>query len=250
MYFKIIACNVLTREICWCAARCVNTLDIVFLPKDEHNVPSRLRETLQSEIDKADTIKPAYDAVLLAYGLCGNATVGLKSRSHPLVIPRAHDCTTLFLGSKEKFKEHFGDNPSQPWTSLGYAERGDTLISDGNARIFGEGNMSYAELVEIYGEENAQYIIQALSTGLESDHLPFLDIPETHVPILAEKLLQRIKEMGKIPVCIPGDITLISALLSGDWPKEKFLIVPPHHMITGTYDYEVIVEAQKSACDG
>lgn len=245
MYFRLIACNVLTREVGWCAANCPNTLDIVFLPKDEHNVPARLREALQAEIDKTACAKPAYDAVLLGYGLCGNATVGLRAGSCPLVIPRAHDCTTLFLGSKEKFKERFGENPSQPWTSLGYAERGDTLISDGNARIFGEGNMSFAELVDTYGEENAQYIIQALSVGSESDDLPFLDVPETHLPELTDKLLKRIADMGKTPVCISGSIKLIEGLLSGNWPEDKFLVVPPNHCITGVYDHARVVEARK-----
>ena len=246
MRFKVLACNVLTREVSWCAARNPHTLDLVFLPKDEHNVPSRLREKLQQEIDAASGADMRYDAILLAYGLCGNSTVGLKARACPLVVPRAHDCTTLFLGSKERFKEHFGDNPSQPWTSLGYAERGDTIISDGNARAFGEGNLSYAELVEIYGDENARYIMGAMSAGAESDELPFLDVAETHIGELVAALLKRIEASGKRPVTLPGNIHLMEELLSGDWPEDRFLVVPAGHRIEGVYDYKQVIKATKT----
>ena len=241
MYYKVIACNVLTREIGWSAARCQNTLDIVFLAKDEHNAPSRLREMLQGEIDRAASETLRYDAVLLAYGLCGNATVGLVARDCPLVIPRAHDCTTLFLGSREKFKEHFGENPSQPWTSLGYSERGDTLISDGNARVFGEGNASFAELVETYGEENARYIMEAMSAGQESDTLPLLDVPQTRIPALLDRLNRRIADSGKNAKPIQGGISLVEELLAGEWSTERFLIVPPGRRIAGVYDYDQII---------
>lgn len=245
MYFKVIACNVLTREIGWCAARCLHTLDIVFLPKDEHNAPSRLRESLQMEIERVPAGGTGYDAILLAYGLCGNATVGLTARNCPLVIPRAHDCTTLFLGSREAFGEHFKDNPSRPWTSIGYAERGDTLISDGNARAFGTGNMSFAELAEMYGEDNARYLTAAMGVGLESEELPFLDVPETCIRELAERLKTRISEAGKTAVPLPGSIRLIEGLLSGRWPENDYLVVKPGERIEGVYDYEQIIKSEK-----
>lgn len=247
MYFKVIACNVLTREIGWCAARCLNTLDIVFFPKDEHNAPSRLRQTLQQEIDRAAEGQTRYDAILLAYGLCGNATVGLTARDCPLVIPRAHDCTTLFLGSRERFREHFMDNPSQPWTSLGYAERGDTLISDGNARAFDMDNLSFAELAERYGEENARYLVSAMSVGQESDNLPFLDVPETRIRELADRLMRCITESGKTVVTLPGNIGLIEGLLSGNWLEEHYLVVHPGESIEGVYDYEQIITAAEKS---
>lgn len=241
MHLKVLACNVLTREVSWCAARCPHTLDIVYLPKAEHNAPTRLRAMLQEQIDLAAASDTKYDAVVLVYGICGNATIGLEARTCPLVIPRAHDCTTLFLGSKEKFQEHFGANPSQAWTSLGYSERGDTLVSEGNARIFGEGNVSYAELVETYGEENARYIVDAMSASHESKDIPFLDVPETHVPELVACLFKRIAESGKNVTTIPGSIGIVENLIGGNWPEERFLVVPPGHRIEGLYDYEKVM---------
>ena len=45
------------------------------------------------------------EAVALAYGLCGCGTAGLQPRRHKFVIPRAHDCIALFMGSKDAYAE-------------------------------------------------------------------------------------------------------------------------------------------------
>ena len=39
------------------------------------------------------------EAIVLAYGLCGRGTAGLRPLRHKLVIPRAHDCITVFMGN-------------------------------------------------------------------------------------------------------------------------------------------------------
>lgn len=243
MFYYVIACDVLTREVCWCAARTPHTLDISFTAKGEHNTPAKLRELLQSKIDAAAASPVAYDAVLLVYGLCGNATVGLTARDCPLVTPRAHDCTTLFLGSKEAFREHFGANPSQAWTSVGYAERGDAILSDGDARTFAQGGLSFAELSAQYGEENARYLIEALSAGHDSAEIPFLDVPESHVPEIVSRIRAHISAAGKTMRTLPGHIRLIEKLLSGDWPDADFLVVPPGARIEGVYDHEQVMRA-------
>ena len=82
-----------------------------------HNTPEALRNELQKEIDAIDLDQDIHtgtedscgpiDAILLAYGLCSNGVCGLSSKKYPLVVPRAHDCNTLFLGSKERYREYF-----------------------------------------------------------------------------------------------------------------------------------------------
>lgn len=244
MHYRVLACDVLTREVCWCAATSPNTLDISFFAKGEHNHPSKLRELLQEQIDAAASSDIAYDAVLLAYGLCGNATIGLTAKRSPLVIPRAHDCTTLFLGSKTAFEEHFGKNPSQAWTSVGYSERGDSIFSDGDARSFGQGGQSFLELAEIYGEENARYLMDALTAHHNTDEVPFLDVPETHIEAQVKRIKHCMKTSGKTLRNLPGSINLIDELIAGDWNKEHFLVVSPGERIAGVYDYDQIVRAE------
>ena len=98
MRLKIIACEVLCREICLLAAGSPNQVDVEFLPKGLHDMRSvRMLERLQQTLDAVDGTR--YDAVAFGYALCGNGLAGLAARSIPVVLPRAHDCITLFLGS-------------------------------------------------------------------------------------------------------------------------------------------------------
>ncbi|MCK5862837.1 MAG: DUF1638 domain-containing protein [Candidatus Hydrogenedentes bacterium] len=246
MHFRILACNVLTREICWCAAKSPNTLDVSFFPKDKHNHPSTLRELLQQEIDSAATGDTFYDAILLAYGLCGNATVGLRARRFPLIIPRAHDCTTLFLGSKTAFADYFGETPSQSWTSVGYSERSDSILSDGNTQSFTPSGQSFFELAEIYGEENARDLWDTLTAHQENSEVPFLDVPETHISSKVKHIKSCIESTGKKMRTIPGNICLIESLISGNWSEENFLTVLPEERITGVYDHEQVIRSEKT----
>ena len=244
MHFKVIACEVLTREVCWCVARSPHTVDLEFTTKGEHNVPARLQQRLQERIFAPAPEEVVYDAVLLVYGLCGNAVRGLKAPAGcPLVIPRAHDCTTLFLGSQEAYQKHFGANPSQMWASVGYSERGKSVLSDMDMRFFFPDGISVAEVIERYGEENAQYLLDTLTKCPDYADIPFLHMPETHVPEIAEKIRRHVEGTGKALRTIQGDIRLIQGLLSGNWPEEEYLVVPPGSRIEGVYDGCEIVRA-------
>ena len=118
---KLIACEVMFREICRCASMCSDIIDVTFMEKGLHDIGTKkMSEKLQSEIDKVDAEK--YDAILLCYGLCNNGICGLRSPL-PIVAPRAHDCITLLMGSKEKYRDYFDSNPGTFFLSAGWLER-------------------------------------------------------------------------------------------------------------------------------
>ena len=106
MRHKLICCDVFTREIYQTLLESNNNVFPVFTLKMSHDYPDYLRELLQKEIDNTDP--NIFSHILLCYGLCGNAIAGLKTQDIPVVIPRAHDCCIIFLGSKQSHKEHFG----------------------------------------------------------------------------------------------------------------------------------------------
>ena len=108
MRLRVVACEIFFREICHLAARSPNKVDVEFLPKGLHDQGgSTMRERLQAAIDATDPEK--HDAVALAYGLCNNGLVGLEARGLPLVLMRAHDCVTAFLGSRARYARTFED---------------------------------------------------------------------------------------------------------------------------------------------
>ena len=244
MMLKLLACEVLTREVCHAIVRAPHAVTPVFTPKNRHNQPSELRRYLQEQIDQTEHEETAYSAILLGYGLCGNATLGLKARTIPLVVPRAHDCTTLFLGSKERFKEHFSDNPSQSWASVGYSERGDSLLSDSAMRAWLSQGVTYEDLAATYGEENAQYLLDAMQPRDESGKIVLLDVPETREPGMIKRILDEAARSGLEVEELRGSVRLMEMLVGGEWPDEEFLTVPPGHQVAGVYDYDQVITAE------
>jgi len=160
-----LTCEVLARSVYLCAARSPHVVDVHLNRRGLHDDPPNLRAILQREIDAIDgTRAPArdaigapYDAIVLAYGLCGAATAGLRAGSIPLVVPRAHDCITLFLGSRDRYTAEFTGHPGTYWYVQEFVER-----SDGEGQFAGMGAVSdaearatYQEYVAKYGEDNS-----------------------------------------------------------------------------------------------
>ena len=126
MRLILIACEIFYREVSAVVARSVNRVDVRFLPKGLHDIGQvKMQQELAEALDDIDETQ--YDAAVLGYGLCNNGLVGLSARSIPLVVPRAHDCITLFLGGKERYLEYFHNNPGVYFKTTGWIERGEGL---------------------------------------------------------------------------------------------------------------------------
>jgi hypothetical protein len=244
MYLKLIACDVLTREVCHCIARSPHTVDVEFTEKGAHEDSDRLRLLLQERIDKTAEKGSPYDAILLAYGLCGNATAQLTARNIRLVLPRAHDCCTIYLGSRRRFKELFSDNPSRPFSSAGYMERGDSYLHDGDTgRLLGL-DRSYEDFVAQYGQENAEYIMETLTLSRDANtdnRVIYIDVPETSQKEYASLCRENAEKEGRQFIRVEGSIRLIRQLVEGTWSDEEFLIVEPGQQIRAVYDWEEIL---------
>ena len=246
MHLKLISCNVFQREASWCVAHTPHIIDSEYTELGEHARSAGLRQIVQDKIDATEAPGKTYDAILLLFGLCGNATVGLKARRTQLVIPRAHDCCTILLGSRGKFVEHFGDAPSTPFSSVGYLERGDYFLrttDDGTTGVV-TGD-AFENLVEKYGEEDARYIWAEMHPDHGDNKAVFIDLPETSHLGYAAKFEAKAAAAGKQAVRLPGDIRLIANLLNGEWDPKEFLVVPPVAAIDGVYDWDEVIRVRK-----
>jgi hypothetical protein len=247
MHLKLLCCNVFQREACHCLVRTPHVVDVDFIQLGEHERPDVLRASLQAQIDRASLAEPPYDAILLLFGLCGNATVGLRAGRVPLVMPRAHDCATVLLGSRAAFRQHFADNPSQPFGSIGYFERGNDymLKRPGDGSV--EKDATYLEYVKQYGEENARYIWDEMHPPHMDRRAVFIAIPETAGLGLGsiEKFRAQAEAAGQEYVQLTGDLRLVEALIAGRWQTDDFLVVPPGRRIVGVYDWDTVAQADE-----
>jgi hypothetical protein len=244
MRLKCLGCEVLARAIYLCSAQSPHIVDVTLLERGLHDQPGELRAQLQAQIDAASG--QGYAAVLLAYGLCGQATAGLIARNVPLVIPRAHDCITLFLGSRQRYQDQFAGFPGTYWYTQDYIER---KSKSGSSLALGSGNDTdlqavYAEYVEKYGQENADYLMEVM--GAWQNHYRravFIDLGVGDGSAVEAQAQAEAARRGWVYERLPGDLVLIRRLIWGEWDSNggsDFLILQPGQQVTMTYAENII----------
>ena len=240
--FLIIACEVLYREVCLAVACSKNIVDIEFVSQGLHDIESvDMRARLQEIIDKADPEK--YAAILLGYGLCNNGILGLTARKTRIVVPRAHDCITLFLGSKERYRRYFDNNPGTYFKTTGWIERDKVNMESMPSTKMGELGLdkTLEEYIEMYGEENARYIMETMGEGLGNYRkYAYIELEFAKKLGYAKQTEQEAAEKKWEYERIEGDFRLIEMLVEGDWPGEDFLVVNPGRKIASTNSDDII----------
>ncbi len=229
--FKVIACEIVFREVCLLAAHSRNIIDPVFLRKGLHDLPTdKMLAELQGQIDAVDVSR--YDAILLGYGRCNDGVAGLRAPAVPLVIPRAHDCITLFLGSKERYRAYFDSHPGTFFRTSGWIERDFVCEDEGVMRRLGL-DRTREEYVAEYGQDNADYIMQLLEAWEENyERLTFIETGVARALDYAERTRAEAEQKDWQYDQAVGDLGLLRRWLDGEWDEACFAVVPPGHVIT------------------
>jgi hypothetical protein len=206
---KVLACATVMEEI------------LPLLPPDvSHEVldfglhinPANLKRALQEAIDAAEA-----DEVILGYGLCSMAVIGLRATHSTLIVPRVDDCISIFLGSGKAYKEQARQEPGTYYLTKGWLEAGGTPFDD------------YNRLETKYGARKADWVIREMikhftrlaliDTGRQTDLARYRDQGRS----LAERWGLRFEE-------IAGSDALVRQMLFGPW-DEGFVVVPPGETI-------------------
>lgn len=221
---KIIACAVVIEEL---RSRLSEEIEYETLDFGLHGTPEVLKSKLQESIDRSQD----FDTIVLAYGTCGMAVMGLRSESATLVIPRADDCITLLLGSREAYLKQQRENPGSLFTSKGWIEG---RIDEGTQGMTRNMKM-YQRLVEKHGEERAKRIQAVYEEKYRLKHYKRLAFITTS----GEADLDKYKEQARTRASnlnlryeeIPGSPVLMERIANGDW-NEDFVVIPPGHTVT------------------
>jgi hypothetical protein len=183
-----------------------------------HINPANLKNALQDAIDAAAA--DGAETVILGYGLCSMAVLGLRANGCTLVVPRVDDCISIFLGSGQAYKEQASKEPGTYYLTKGWLEVGDTPFDD------------YDRLEAKYGARKAEWVIREMikhytrlaliDTGRQADLARYRELAR----VLAERWDLRFEE-------IQGSDALVRQMLFGPWDGD-FVVVPPG----GTIRYE------------
>ncbi len=252
MRLKLISCEVFYREMCAAVARSTNEVDAEFLPKGLHDIGSkRMLERIQAVVDRVECggERGKYEAVLLGYGLCSNGLAGLEARSAPLVLPRAHDCITLFLGSRERYLEHFNQSPGTYFQTSGWIERSEIAADLRQLSIATEMGMSlsHEELVEKYGEDNARFLEEELlNYRRRYTQITFIEMGVEPDSRFEDASMAEAERRGWKFEKVKGDPSLIQRLVDGKWDAADFLVVPPGSSVAAAHDESIVRVAPHS----
>jgi len=246
MRLQLIVCKVMQREAYYCAARSPNVVDVVVMPQGLHVEPEKLRREVQKALDMtSDNQNRRYDASLLCYGLCSNGIVGLSAKI-PLVVPRGHDCITLLLGSKDRYREYFDSHRGVYWFSPGWIETDNQPLrlcsgQAGKERF----ERTLREYIEKFGEDNARYLMETEQNWLkEYNWATYIDWGFVNAESEKKFTKKAAKFLGWKYDEVKGDPGLIQRLVDGQWNENEFLIVQPGQKITEDLTEEGIIKAE------
>jgi len=237
---KLICCEILYREVCYLIASSPHTCDVEFLPKGLHDLGvDKMTPRIQARIEEADTGQ--YDALVLGYGLCNNGVAGLHAENTKMVIPRAHDCIALFMGSRERHEEYHRAHPGTYYRTTGWIERNDASGADDitvqqKLGLF----LQYEELAAKYGEDNARYIMDTMGDATANyDRVAFIRMGLDGEAPFCEMARKEARERGWAFDDVQGSLGLLRKLVHGEWDGD-FLVVNAGESVQPCYDTSVI----------
>lgn len=181
-----------------------------------HINPQELKKTLQKKVEEASS---RADVLLLGYGLCSMAVVGLRSTTATLVIPRTDDCIGIFLGSCSAYKEQAKKEPGTYYLTKGWIEAGSTPFEE------------HQLLIEKYGEEKAKRLMSIMLKSYK--RLAFINTGQYAIEHYREYTRQTAEKFNLRFEEIDGSPALVKKMLFGPW-DEEFLVVEPGETVQYT----------------
>jgi hypothetical protein len=208
---KVIACATVIEEM---LPHLPTGMEPQVLDFGLHVNPKELKRVLQ---DTIDAMAPEADTILLGYGLCSQAVVGLRAIDCTLVVPKVDDCIAIFLGSDMAYREQSRAAPGTYYLTKGWIEAGDSPFAE------------YDSLVERYGEEKAQWLMSQMLknyTRLALINTGQYELARyrAYARRTAERWRLRYEE-------IPGSDALVKRILHGPWDG-NFVVAPPGETIS------------------
>ncbi len=210
----IIACRVMEPELSALAGDAPG-ISLSYLDQSLHRTPQRMAPLIQALIAQAD---PDIAQVVLGYGLCSNGIAGVRAGRQELIVPKAHDCIALFLGSLARYNQLSQEDPGTYYLTPGWVAEGKDplgIIAD-----------DYTPRV---GRENAEWVMRE-----ELKHysqLAMIDTGAVALDGLRERAMANAEFFGMRYAEIQGSDLYLRQLVHGPFPSHSFFRVAPGHEV-------------------
>ena len=215
---KIIACRTLIEEM---QQLLPSGMQALTLESGLHLHPDKLRDALQAMVDDitADT-----ETIILGYGLCSMGVIGLKAGHSTLVIPRQHDCISIFLGSRRAYEKALDQEPGTYFLSKGWIDAGITLLDE------------LKRMEERYGKKRAKRVMKRMLQHYR--RLAFIDMGYQDQEPYRQFSRRAAREFNLTYEEITGTTELLRRICQGPWDDE-FVVAPPGHTV-GLEDFGMV----------
>lgn len=233
----VIACAVLEDEVRHFAETLGHITCFEFLPQGLHNEPPKLRTSLQEAIVRIEGGHPEVEAIALVYGLCSRGVEGVRSARCRIVLPRAHDCITLLLGSRESYDAYVARHPGTYWYSPGWNR---CHVPPGRERY----EKLLAEYRERFGEEDAVFLMEEEQSWFRKyNRAAYVHLGVACRPEDIEYTRGCAAWLGWSFDMQAGDSRLLTDLLAGGWDEKRFLVIAPGRTVRMTGDERIVESA-------
>ncbi len=215
MRIKVIACEVMQAEIEKLMP--IPERDFEFVSMDFHLYPQKLKVELQRLIDASQN----YQKIILAFGLCGGAANGLISKTSELIIPRVHDCISIFMCSDTCRACDFKSEIGTFYLSNGWMITEKSILAD------------YRRIYDRLGEKKAKRMLEKMYDGYKK----VLFIETSAEP--KDEVIEQSREIAKLFEAeyktVKGEIGFIEKIITGPWDEDNFITLLPRQEIREAY---------------
>lgn len=229
----LLACSVFEREIELLTRGAEHIVETRWFEIGLHDRPDVLRATLQQQLDEVGA-RNDIEAIVLAYGLCGRGTAGLRPLQHKLVITRAHDCIAVFMGSKEAYANHQRRYPTCYYYTPGW-NRG--------RRVPGPDKLeaTKAELAKKFDADDVEFLLETeREQWAQHNTATYIDLGTDDAESEADYARRCAEWLGWKFERIHGDAALFRDLLWGNWDNARFQIVEPGMQLGQSADEKIL----------
>lgn len=242
MRIHIVACRVLTRELSALVAASPNRINVSWLAQGMHDTPELLHREIESELSRIYTqidsgqIRQKPDCIVLGYGLCSKATVGLTATRFPLVIPRTDDCIALFLGSQKRYIDYFSRYPGTYWLNSDWVANMPHFEPDYLDRL-------RAKYLEQYDDEDTvEYLMEVEHDSVANYKTLGYISTTTHDDTEERELAQDYARRFNLDLrTFSGDASLLEKMTAGAFDEDDFLTVKPGFQVAYSNGPERII---------